>query len=413
MWNARTASEIAMMRRTPLHERAVDVAKRAEQIAVVVVAGRDERQCAARARRSIRTRRHGPCACAGGRAVPSRTARDERRGEPRRHVVAARHASPRASPRSSSARWNRSASPPASSERKRASTPALAQRRQQREQMLLGAADPLHLGQVQHLHASRILRYRRSTSSDHPLGREPIAHPACAFGAQALRAEPASARSRSRCAASARTSPIGARSPVSPSSTTVPRAAGVGRDDGHAGGERLDRDDRRALVGRRQEERVERGVPRAEVVDVAEKPHAIGDAEGRARAARPRRAARRPRRATSAASGHAGASTRIRSSGPLDLGQPAGPADHERRRRARLRRVEPRGPAPTSRSVASRSNPYGMTANLSRGATPKAHEVVAHLVADRDERVGRVRERTLRRAGYARSRRGAKYPLRT
>ena len=131
-------------RRTPLHQRAVDVAKRPEQVAVVVVARRDERHAQrVRGERPVDVAR-GPCACARGRGRSLRTVRvtaAASRGETSRPHGTRVHGTPR----SSSASWNRSASPPASSERKRASTPRSRSAGSSVEQVLLGAADPCTL----------------------------------------------------------------------------------------------------------------------------------------------------------------------------------------------------------------------------------------------------------------------------
>ena len=317
--------------------------------------------------------------------------RDERRGEACRHIAAARNASP--GHRALVERPVKPLGVAAGVEREEARIDtALAQGRKQREQMLLGAADPLHLRRVQHLHASRILRYRRSTSSTIRCGREPIAHPACAFGAQpraqsGIGAQSLEVRGERRNVADRRQEPRLA---------VVDHRAGAARrrrDDRHAGGERLDRNDRSALVGRRQEKRVERGVPRAEVVDVAEKPNALGDTEGLRElldlgSELPVSGQHQHRLGQQLQ--HANQIT-----GTLDLGQPPGPTDHERI-------AEPGCGASSLTGLRRRVDPSVEVEpvrdddELGTRRDAEAHEVVAHLVAHRDECVGRVRERTFR-----------------
>ena len=117
-------------------------------------------------------------------------------------------------------------------------------------------------------------------------------------------------------------------------------------DHRHAGGKRLDHGDRRALVRRRQRDRVDRRVHRSDVVAEA----------GEVRRAR-RSRARRPARSSALRSGPSPTSSRSASTpaarsrrerveqlvDALDLGHPAEPADQERGRPGcRAPRARPR-----------------------------------------------------------------------
>ena len=181
-----------------------------------------------------------------------------------------------------------------------------------------------------------------------------------------------------------------------PRLTVVDHRSGTarcGRDHGHAGGERLDRNDRGALVRRRQEKRVECGVPRAEVVDVAEKPNALVDAEGPGELldlSSELSVSGQHQHRVGQKLQHANQIT-----GTLDLGQPPGPTDHERV-------AEPGCGASSLTGLRRRVDPSVEVESvrdddeLGSRRDAEAHEVVTYLVAHRDECVGRVRKRTFR-----------------
>ena len=169
-------------------------------------------------------------------------------------------------------------------------------------------------------------------------------------------------------------------------------AAGVGRDHRQPGGECLDRDDGRAFVRRGEQEGVERAVPRADVVDVAEDVHAISDAERRcelldvaSQLAVPRDHEHRIRNECR------GADEIERA---LDLRQAAGPADHERGLDAELGAL---GVAGRRGSADARVEIEAVVddGDLLGRRHPEAHEVVAHLLADRDDPVGLPGQRAL------------------
>ena len=119
---------------------------------------------AAASPRASRRRRRAPCACAAGRAA--RRARARTTAAASRGETSSPHANAR--PRHA-ALVERVVEPlcvAARVERENARVDAaLAQRGQQREEVLLGAADALHLDQVQDLHRAGSLRRARSMSS--------------------------------------------------------------------------------------------------------------------------------------------------------------------------------------------------------------------------------------------------------
>ena len=237
-----------------VHERAVDVAERSEEIAVVVVTRRDERNAEQRAQRATRRRRRGPCACAARSGRSRRTARATSRAS------RGDASSPHGTRGQRDAALVEGAVEPvcivARVEREEARVDApLAQRAGGAR---AGAAPrrrcraPSSDGGLSPRRGSS--RYRRSTSST-MRSVENRSRIRCGARLPESRAAARRRRAAARAAsASAATSPTGARKPVSPSSTTVARAAGIRRDDGHACRQRLDRHYRRAFVRRRQEE---------------------------------------------------------------------------------------------------------------------------------------------------------------
>ena len=259
MWKTRTASEIAIRRLRAAHASRVDVAERPEQVAVVVVPRRDERRSARASRRTSRRRRAWTmCVCSrSGRSARTRASRPG--GEARRDVEPAA-TRVHGTPRSSSAAWKRGASPPASSERTARRCPARAARAAARA-VLLRAADALHLVMCRTFTGRGSPRRGASVSS--PCARPRTARASARRRRPSARAQPGVVAQlvepcRERLDVADRREEARSRRRRRPS-----RAAGVGRDDGHPGGERLDRDDRRALVPRREQERVEGAVPRA------------------------------------------------------------------------------------------------------------------------------------------------------
>ena len=166
----------------------------------------------------------------------------------------------------------------------------------------------------------------------HPADREARAHVARPR-ARPIRARSSGSRAEQR-------EPVGQRGRVADrlevAALAVPddgrRAAGAGRDDRARRRERLDRDDRRALVRRRQQEGVERRVPGADALLEADEPAAVGDAElGRERlhvGAVLAVADEHEQRVDALVQRARAACGQVER--PLDRGQAAGPADDER-----------------------------------------------------------------------------------
>ena len=289
------------------------------------------------------------CVCTrSGCSRPDREDHARRAGARRRaRSERARHGTPR----SSSARVKAAASSPGvEREEPRVDAP-FAQRRQQREQMLLGAADPLHLVMCSTFIATVCPR-RPRRPRHHARHREALAQSVGAALAPRRSRSAGSSAAVARRAASASTSPIGARKPVSPSSTTVRVPPASVATTGTPGRERLDRDDGRPSFADVSRNASNARVPGADRLEVAEKPHAFGDARAPRRALHvgPVARRRRPARARVDARSRAaqGADQVERS---LDRRQPAGPADDERvRRRRRARRGTRRVPRRRRRS---------------------------------------------------------------
>ena len=253
--------------------------------------------------------------------------------------------------------------------------------------MLLGAADALDLDEVEDLHRVRIAAYTPLDVVDHALGREPLAH------APRRRAGPARAPQRlvarnpsQRGRESARRRRPARASPVSPSSTTVDVPPAFGGHDRHAGGERLDRDDRRALVRRDEEERVERArTTRRRRGDSRGSGSAIGRRRATARALPPPRGPRRRRSARAWRRTRPSAIVRTRSSGRLiAVRRPIQPTTNVS------------APAPISARARFASRPCSRRSRveveavphddeLRRGRDAVPDQIVPHLVADRDQ----------------------------
>ena len=253
--------------------------------------------------------------------------------------------------------------------------------------MPLRAADAPELVQVQDLHRGSARRRARASSAIGPVAKR--ARTSAAPAARAARAAPGRARAR-RAAARARRCRrrrAGSRSRP-PTTVAVPPAlvattgrpaasdsiatTGVPSFARSAARRRRPRTtpgcaagSRRSGSGRRRRARA-RALGLAAVLAVAdEHEHASTPGSSTAR------------------------SVRTRSSGRLiAVSRPAQPIDErlvaEAELGPHLRARAPSSAAPQS----GRSKPYGTTAKRSAGATPKPHEVVAHLVADRDERAG-------------------------
>ena len=264
--------------------------------------------------------------------------------------------------------------------------PARAQRRQQREEVALGAADAGQLVQVQDLHRSAGTR---------PRARRPSARSRSGADVRGARgAEPrpqrriareldeprARAPRRRRLGAGSRSRPRRRPSPVPPARVAT---------TGPLGGERLDRDHRRSLVRGRQQRGVDGRVPARG--SAAGSRRSGCDRRPRARArAPPSRAASSPSPTTTSTASTPSSSTacsvRTRSSGRLiGVSRPAQPI-------ANVSSLSPSSAA-DARSRARRSSlhvrqvePVRDDREASGRATPKRDEVVAHLLADRDER---------------------------
>ena len=214
-------------------------------------------------------------------------------------------------------------------------------------------------------------------------------------------------RARRRAAS---TSPGSTRKPSSPSLDDVGHAADARGDDRAAARERLDRRHRRPLVRRREHEDVEGGEERADVLLVAGEEAVADDRRARARA--PRRARGRARRRPCRASrvDAALAQQRERAEdvvGALHAGHPPDPADDEAvvADAHHPARLGPRLLA-LSDTRALELDPEADDRELRGGGDAERDELVAHLGADRDQRVGDAREASARAAGRRTSRSG-------
>ena len=182
---------------------------------------------------------------------------------------------------------------------------ALAQGGQQREQVALRAADARQLVDVEDLHA-------RAAAGRAPRSRPPSGSTAnrARTSAAPCRAERArAARGRARARRAGRPARVDVADRLEEAALAVRddrrRAAGPRRDDRPLGRQRLDRDDRRALVRRGQQEASNAAYQGRMLLLEADEPAAVGDAElARERLRLPRgprrrrraRAPRRPRR---------------------------------------------------------------------------------------------------------------------
>ncbi len=179
----------------------------------------------------------------------------------------------------------------------------------------------------------------------------------------------------------------------------VGHAAHARRDDGAAGGERLDHDDRRSLVRRGQDERVESLVPVRDVLLVAEE-EAVADDPELARALLDVVAIRpvadeQECRVDAAFAQSSDALEHV--VGALDARHPPDPADHEPIRRD----PEPRARGRTGHlglHALAELDSQADDAELLSGRNPERDEVVAHLRADRDEPGRHPRQQPLEQA---------------
>ena len=177
-------------------------------------------------------------------------------------------------------------------------------------------------------------------------------------------------------------------------------AADARGDDRPAGGECLDRADRRALVARGQEQGVEGVEPRPDVVLEADEVGRLLDPELASRAPRAPagRARRRPSRApprgpARAAGSPSGATSWARFTAVIRPTQPIV-------NRSCGMPSEARSSSPCSEPCmrSESSMPSRTTAKRDAGATPISTSSSRHLGADGDERIGLARERALDQA---------------
>ena len=264
--------------------------------------------------------------------------------------------------------------------------------------MLLGAADALHLRHVQDSHPPRISRVDSADPVDHPCRREALAHAGGARGAE---------RGAQRGLCLQLPQPACQLGDV-PDRRQVPGlavvddrtgAARVCRYHGHSCCECLDRDHRRALVRRCEQEGIERPVPGADVVDVAEDANPLTDAELLCQLLDGR-----PELSVTGQHQHAsrhelGGAHEIERA--LDLRQAAGPADHERVvADVQFGTLDRAGRCSWSDTLVEIEAVVDHR-NLRRGRDAKANEIVTDLVADRDDAIGAARERTFDRSEHA------------
>ena len=185
-----------------------------------------------------------------------------------------------------------------------------------------------------------------------------------------------SAARRARRSAIASTSPGSTRKPSTPSRTTSGTPPTRGRDHGPAAGQGLDRAHRRALVGRGEDERVERGVVGRHLVLVAEKEAVPHDPELRARRSTVSRSGPSPTMQRTASTPRSRSRRTASSTSSVRLTPVMRPIQPTTKRSGAMpscRRISSPGASPSSAPTRSWSSmPRRTTVNFSAGAMPSA-----------------------------------------